>query len=176
MDVKESGLGCFGMSRGGDVASGAGVGAGAGDTLADDGVGKGTGWADVPVMVEASASSEAAGTAAGPGGGEEMTLSGREREKPNQEDREGVDLVARSVFCGSAEGNGTGASGSGPVEATSDPPVDSSAGAAGSRQISIGFGDSVRSTGFVIVPEFRSAFAAHNWKVEAGVETCVREC
>ena len=128
------------------------------------------------VLVEASAGSEAAGTAAGPGGGEEMTLSGREREKPNQEDREGVDLVARSVFCGSAEGNGTGASGSGPVEATSDPPVDSSAGAAGSRRISIGFGDSVRSTGFVIVPEFWSAFAAHNWKVEAGVETCVREC
>ena len=45
VDVKESGLGCFGMSRGGDVATGAGVGADAGETgaVVDAGVGKGTG-------------------------------------------------------------------------------------------------------------------------------------
>ena len=79
---------------------------------------------------------------------------GFEREKPNQDDREGVDLTARMVSCGSTEGNGIVVS---VWETVEEPLVGSHGSAAGSSWTSIGFGDSVRSTGFVKEPDNQSA-------------------
>lgn len=133
-----AGLPDEGMSRGGEVATGASVRGEVDKSTTLDAEGAGSAAAesvDVP---------PAAGCAV-----EELSLLvRRDREKPNQDDRAGVDLDARTVFCGSTVGNGTSAVSCGGVGVATVSGLASCVGAGSSTTPSMAFGDSVRSTGF----------------------------
>lgn len=64
-----------------------------------------------PVAADVDATSVSPGYA-----GDSSSLA---REKPNQDDRAGVDLDARMVFCGSELGNGTASFGKASVDPSS---------------------------------------------------------
>ena len=151
-DRSTGSIGMLDTSTGGAVSAGAGAGGSAGGTAGPDAE-EGAG-----ALVPDAEACGCAGTVCDCGSA--ASLLGFAREKPNQEDREGVDLVARMVFCGSAAGKGTAPApscgggrdsgciwlcGSAPVWASD---LGSSGGVGAGREASMGFGDSVRSTGF----------------------------
>ena len=154
-----------GTSRGGEVATADSVGDGAGEAAAATGedVVKTPDWTAVLLPVEVGGPSNVAAVDATlvtsiSEGGDAVAgvplLSGFGRENPNQDDREGEGLTTRMVSCGSAQGNGTVVSWGCSNRATSRPP---SGTAAGSSGVSRDLGESVRSTGLVIVPKSQSA-------------------